>query len=120
MSSIYNIRCDTDLSLSKAAIRRIPYTCDSCIKQLELSWDKNEKYCNQKTYDENKGCLYWNIFESLNDWNIIILAATRKNNTEKDDELFGTILRGVENRMSKKIETTIYDVVRMDDESTDE
>ena len=30
ISSMYNIRCD-------------PCTCNSCIKQLELSWDKNEK-----------------------------------------------------------------------------
>ena len=41
-------------------------------------------------------------FESLNDWNIITLVKTSKNNTERDNEVFGTILRGVETRMSEK------------------
>ena len=50
----------------------------------------------------NKSCLYWNIFESLNDCNTIILHTTSKKNTDKDDEAFRTILRGVETRMSEK------------------
>ena len=39
---MYNIRCDPDLGVGKAAVRRIPCTYNSCIKQLELPWDKNE------------------------------------------------------------------------------
>ena len=31
------------------------------------------------------------MFECLNDWNIIILVRMSKNNTEKDDEVFGNI-----------------------------
>ena len=50
----------------------------------------------------NKSCLYWNIFESLNDCNIITLVTTRKNNTEKDDEVLGIILREVKTRISGK------------------
>ena len=34
----------------------------------------NEKDCNQKRHDVNKSCLCWNMFESLNDWNVITLA----------------------------------------------
>ena len=50
----------------------------------------------------NKNCLYWNIFWSVNDWNIITLVTTIKNNIEKDGKGFGTILKGVETRMSEK------------------
>ena len=50
----------------------------------------------------NKSCLYWNIFESLNNWNIITLNTTRESSTDKDDEAFGTILRGFETRMIEK------------------
>ena len=61
-----------------------------------------------------------NIFEGLNDWNIIILATQTKNeNIKKDDEEFKTILRGVETRMSKKILTTMYGAMRTDNERTD-
>ena len=67
----------------------------------------------------NKSSLCWNTFESLKDWNIITINKTSENNTDKNDEVFGTILRGVETRMSKKILVTIFDATRIDDESTD-
>ena len=48
------------------------------------------------------------------------MATQIKNkNSEKDDEVFKTILRGVETRMSEKILTTMYGVMRTDDENTD-
>ena len=48
------------------------------------------------------------------------MATQIKNkNSEKDDEVFKTILRGVETRMSEKILTAMYAVIRTDDESTD-
>ena len=71
-------------------------------KKLELPWAKNEKDCNQKRCSVNKSCLYWNIFESLSDCNTIILHTTSKKSTNKDDEAFSSILRGVETRMSEK------------------
>ena len=100
---MYNIRCNSDLGVGKTAVRRIPYACNYCIEQLEFPQDKNEKDSNKKRYDVNKNYLYWNIFEALNNWNIITLVTTITNNTEKDDEAFGTILRGVETIMSKNI-----------------
>ena len=51
---------------------------------------------------------------------IITSATTSKHNTEKDDEAFGTILRGVETRMSEKILSIMYGAIRINDESTDE
>ena len=73
-SSMHNIRCNISLKLGKAAIKHISCACNSFIKQLELPSDKNEKNCNQKRYSVNNSCLYWNIFELLNDWNIIKLG----------------------------------------------
>ena len=59
------------------------------------------------------------FFESLNDWNIITFVATSKNKPEKDDDIFGTILRRAETRMCENILSTIYSAMRVDDESTD-
>ena len=42
-----------------------------------------------------------------------------KKNTEKDNEVFKTIRRGLETRMSEKILTTMYGSTKTDDESTD-
>ena len=47
------------------------------------------------------------------------MTQTKNKNSEKDDEAFKTILRGVETRMSEKILTTMYGATRTDDESTD-
>ena len=51
---------------------------------------------------------------------IITSATTSKHNTEKDDEALGTILRGVETRMSENILSIMYGAIRINDESTDE
>ena len=68
----------------------------------------------------NKKYLNWNIFEGLNDWNIIILVTQNKNkNIEKGNEDFKTILRRVETRMSEKILITMYGAIKTDDQSTD-
>ena len=88
ISSMYNIRYDLNLGVSKTAVRSIRCACNSCIEQLTLPQDKNAKYCNQKRDNVNNNCLHWNNFESLNDWNIITLVITNKNNTEKDNEVF--------------------------------
>ena len=66
----------------------------------------------------NKKCLNWNIFQALNDWNIITFQS-KNNNSGKDDEAFKIMFRGVETRMSEKILTTMYGVMRTDDENTD-
>ena len=81
ISAMYNIRCDPDLGVGKAAVRRIPCACLFCIEQLNLPWDKNKEDTNQRRYGINKECLNWNIFEGLNDWNIITLVTQTKNKT---------------------------------------
>ena len=57
------------------------------------------------------------MFECLNDWNIIILVRMSKNNTEKNDEVFGNILRGVETRMNKNILSNMTGAMIINDES---
>ena len=57
------------------------------------------------------------MFECLNDWNIIILVRMSKNNTEKDDEVFGNILRGVETRMNKNVLSIMTGAMIINDES---
>ena len=100
---MYNIRCDPDIGVDTAAVRRTPCACSFCIEQLELPWDKNKEYVNQKRYNVNNKYLQWNIFDVLNDWNIILLVTqTKDNNSEKDDGVFETILREVNTRMSER------------------
>ena len=83
ISLMYNIRCDPEIGVCKAAVRRIPCACSFCIEQLDLPCEKNEKVTNQKRYSMNKQCLNWNIFEGLNDWNIIPLATQTKKTVRK-------------------------------------
>ena len=120
ISAMYNIRCDLDHGVGKAAVRRTPIACLFCIEQLNLLWDKNVEDTNQRRYGINKQCLNWNIFEGLKDWNIITLVTQIKNkNIDKEDEAFRTILRGVKTRMSEKILSTMYGVIRTNDKSDD-
>ena len=85
-----------------------------------MPWDKSKEDSNQKIYDVNKKFLYLNIFEGLNDRNIITLVIqTKTNNSEKDDDIFETILRRVETRMSETILITIYGTMKIDDKSTE-
>ena len=57
ISAMYNIRCDPDLGLGKAAVRRIPCACLFCIEQPNLPWDKKKEDTNQRRYGINKQCL---------------------------------------------------------------
>ena len=58
---MYNIRCDPELGVGKAAVRRIHCAFSFCIEQLDLPWDKNEKDTSQKRCITNKHCLNWNV-----------------------------------------------------------
>ena len=40
ISSIYNFRCDPDLCIGKAACRRIPCACLTCLEMSKTPWDK--------------------------------------------------------------------------------
>lgn len=68
----------------------------------------------------NKNYVYWNVFDGLNDCNIKKLTTTRRYNVDNDDEIFETILKGVETRMNKKIFSTMHGATRINNQSTDE
>ena len=42
ISAMYNIRCDPDLGVCKAAVRRIPCTCLFCIEQKRRRYKSKE------------------------------------------------------------------------------
>ena len=67
----------------------------------------------------NKNYVYRNVCDGLNDCNIKKLTTTRRYNVDNDDEIFETILKGVETIMSEKIWKTMYDAMRIVDESND-
>ena len=62
ISSTYNIRCDPGPGVGKVAVINILYYCSSCMEQLYLPWNKNEKVTNRKRFSMNKKCLNWSIF----------------------------------------------------------
>ena len=68
----------------------------------------------------NKNYVYRNVFDGLNDCNIKKLTTTRRYNVDNDDEIFETILKGVETRMIKKIFSTMHDATRTNNQSTNE
>ena len=78
ISSMYNIRADPDLGFGKAAIRRIPCACNTCVAQLSIPWVPGKSATEQDRYKVNKHCKYWSIFEGTNDWNIITCKEVMK------------------------------------------
>ena len=56
ISSMYNFRCDPDLGIGKAACRRIPCACLSCLGILNTLWGKR----NRK---QRATCIYWRNFK---------------------------------------------------------
>ena len=41
MLACYHLHVDPQLSINKAALRRIPCACDSCVNKLSLRWIDN-------------------------------------------------------------------------------
>ena len=115
---MHNFRCDPDLGVGNASVRRILNAGILCIEQFELPWDDNEENYNQKRYIVNKIVLHWNVVDGLKDWNTITLVATSRNIIEKDGEIFETIFKGVQTGMSEKILSTMYNAMKIDDKNT--
>ena len=58
ISSIYNFRCDPDLGIWKAACRRIPCACLTCLEILNTPWEKYIVDKEQPRYGMNERFLY--------------------------------------------------------------
>ena len=76
ISSMYNFRCDPDLGIGKAACRRIPFACLSCLEILNLHWEKGIIDREQQRYGVNERCIYWRNFTGYNNWRVIDLVTT--------------------------------------------
>ena len=77
MLSRYHLHFDPQLSVNKAALRRIPCACESCTKQLSLPWVVNVDASKQPRFLHNNMCKYNNIFGKFNDWIIISVQKKR-------------------------------------------
>ena len=72
ISHHYNFRADPKLSLGQIAARRIPCACQACIQQFKEPWVPNKVFETQPRYKGgNTQCVYWPIFQGLNDWVLI-------------------------------------------------
>ena len=72
---------DPDLGTGCVAVRRIPCGCKACIDQLKLPWDCKRLKNDQPRYAQNKSCTRWDIFQGVNDWDVVQIT-----HTKDDDE----------------------------------
>jgi hypothetical protein len=91
LKAMYNIRADPDLGLGRVAVRRIPCACEDCRDQLMQEWEPNVEASKQSRYASSTTCDLWEIFEGLNDWNIVQLMP-RDDNDEDEIEIIHRIV----------------------------
>ena len=72
----YNFRFKNYLVLGFCAERHIPCTCQSFLDKLNLRWVPEKSRNNQPKFSRKKYCVHWNIFQGLNEWNIVKLCQT--------------------------------------------
>ena len=114
---MYNFRCDPDLSIGKAACRRIPCACMTCLELLETPWDNKLDDQSQPRYGINERCLYYRNFKDYNNWRVVNLITTNIA-TEDEEKIYNTILHGIEARMNERILIGTFGAMRTDDEAT--
>ena len=84
MLSCYHLHVDPQLSLYKAALRRIPCACTTCLSNLSLPWKDNVEAHLQPRFEHNDKCKYIKVFGKLNDW--LIINVMHKNNIDENDD----------------------------------
>ena len=100
ISSMYNFRCDPDLGIGKAACRRIPCVCLSCLEILNLPWEKGIVDREQPRYGVNERCIYWRNFMGYNNWRVVDLVSTN-DTPEEEEKVYEITLHGIEARMNE-------------------
>lgn len=82
----HNFRADPKLPIGKIAVRRIPCACKGCIDQLNLPWLPNQPFDKQPRYKGgNMNCMYWEVFNGLNDWLLIDILDTVTDDQRKEE-----------------------------------
>ena len=87
-----NRRADPDLGLGRVAVRRIPCACEACRSQFNQDWEPNVDATEQKRYASSTTCILWDIFEGLNDWNIVQLVPGFDNDEEEIQTIHRIVL----------------------------
>jgi hypothetical protein len=78
--------------MGRVAIQRIPCTCEACRHQFNQEWDPNVEALEQKGYASSTACILWEIFEGLNDWNIVQLLPGNNNDEEEIQTIHQIVL----------------------------
>ena len=82
----HNFRADPKLPIGQIAVRRFPCACDACITQLKEPWLPSQPFYKQSRYKPgNTKCMYWHIFQGLNDWLLIRLVDSKCSDTQVDE-----------------------------------
>ena len=104
MLACYHLHFDPQLSLYKAALRRIPCACSTCLNKLALPWQEHVDAHLQPRFRHNDRCKYIKVFGDMNDW-IIIDVIPNKTEDENDEmeELKKDALIGIIDRISGDI-----------------
>jgi hypothetical protein len=71
---VHALLVDPDLGMHKIAVRCIPSECIACVEQLQHQWLPGESAEEQPRYSRNSRCILFQIFDGLNDWQIICLS----------------------------------------------
>jgi hypothetical protein len=115
----YNLRCEKDLGIGVAAVRRIPCACAGCLEQLAKRWQPGVQANQQPRYVSSTTCHLWPIFEGLNDWIIITLEPTASTSREEIEETWAVALEGIATRMAEKVEVGMFGTFQTDDPDAD-
>jgi hypothetical protein len=115
----YNLRCEKDLGIGAAAVRRIPCACAGCLEQLAKLWQPGVQANQQPRYASSTTCHFWPIFEGLNDWIIITLEPTASTSREEIEETWAVALEGIATRMAEKVEVGMFGTFQTDDPDAD-
>jgi hypothetical protein len=115
----YNLRCEKDLGIGVAAVRRIPCACAGCLEQLAKPWQPGVHANQQSRYASSTTCHFWPIFEGLNDWIIITLEPTANTSREEIEETWAEALDGIATRMAEKVEVGMFGAFQTADPDTD-
>jgi hypothetical protein len=89
---MYNLCADPDLGLRRVAVQKIPCACKACRHQFNQAWDPNVEATEQRRYASSTACILWEIFEGLNDWNIIQFLPGNDNNKEEIQTIHRIVL----------------------------
>ena len=113
--SRYNIRCDANLGVGRAAIRRIPCSCDSCLQALQAPWIPGTEAEQQPRYKENRSCDLWPVFLGENNWEIVTITPSSGVSEKLQETAKEVVLEDLTKLSMRGIEKGTMGAVNIDD-----